>query len=269
MVRDDEAMYLAYVDDSGDSRHGTTLTALLVPSEHWRAVLDAWLEGRRAIHDQFGVAKHAELHANELYKGRGSYCETPEQDRAFGSTQREAAGRIVLAALARQPDFHLVTMGTPERSKPATYARFVALLEDWAERINTELLIFYDGPQGIEHDPDKAPSRDREELASQWEDALRNAAPFRQVHRGLDIGRRRVIEDPIMQDSRYSQLIQAVDLIAYGAFQRHRQDHPEIWGTNVKPSAAAIRAYMRLAKHWSPASDYGVIWKPETQEPPA
>lgn len=252
-------VYMAYVDDSGDSKHGTTLTALLVEPAHWSGVLDAWLEGRRAVHGEFGVRKHAELHAADLYKGRGQFCETPEQQARFGGRQRAATGRIVLSHLSKFEHFHVVTVGTSEVSKPAVYARFIAYLEDWAAEQQTELVIFYDGPQGTHHEDGSEPTRDQ--LAAQWEDALRNAAPYRRVHRDLDIGRRRVVEDPIMQDSRYSQLIQAADLIAYGAYHRHRQAHPDVWGTKIATMPDAIRAYMTTRNHWLPGTDDdGVAW---------
>lgn len=73
-----------------------------------------------------------------------------------------------------------------------------------------------------------------------------------------------------MQDSQDSQLIQAVDLIAYGAYQMHRQDHPEIWGDSIKIVPDAIKAYLRARDHWLPAAEKGVVWLgPPTQEPPA
>ncbi len=253
------SVYMAYVDDSGDSRNGTTLSAILVEPARWSGVLAAWLEGRRAVHREFGVRKHAELHAANLYKGRGVFCETPEQQSRFGGRQRAATGRIVLNHLSQYEHFHVLTVGTSGTSKPTVYARFVAHLEDWAATEDTELVIFYDGPQGIHQDDGSEPTR--EQLSTQWEDALRNAAPYRRVHRDLDIGRRRVVEDPIMQDSRYSQLIQAVDLIAYGAYQRHRQAHPELWGTRTAVVPAAIRAYMTTRSHWLPGTDaHGVVW---------
>lgn len=142
-------MYLAYVDDSGDSKRGTTLTALLVESEHWTGLLDAWLGGRREIHRQFGVRKHAELHAAALYKGRGRFCETPEQERKFGTDLRAASGRIVLSHLSRFDHFRVLTVGSAVTSKPTLYAMFVAHLEDWAARHETQLLILYDGQQGL------------------------------------------------------------------------------------------------------------------------
>lgn len=163
----------------------------------------------------------------------------------------------MLTALAKYPSFTVVTVGTSERSKPKAYARFVAWLEDWAAANSTRLMLFYDGQQGLDH-PENSPDEARQ--AELWETAIRDAKPYREAHRGLDINTRLIVEDVIMQDSRYSQLIQAADLIAYGAYNLHRQNHPEIWGTKNVPVAAAIIAYMKLAKHWVKDSDNGVIW---------
>lgn len=250
-------MHLCYIDDSGDSRSGTTLTALMVHDYSWAALLDAWLQGRREIHGLFGVPKSRELHSTELYKGRGHFCDTPEQEAAFGGAPRAAVGRIMLSTLAKHGSFELATVGTAERVKPTTYARFIAWLEDWAAVHDTHLLIFYDGQHGLDR-PGASPGPERQREL--WETAIRDATPYREVHRGLDIKSRRVIEDVIMQDSRYSQLIQAVDLMAYGAYQKHLQRHPKIWGTRNQVVPEAIKAYMQLAQHWSEDSDYGVHW---------
>jgi hypothetical protein len=252
-------MHLCYIDDSGDSRHGSTLTALIVEEQHWSGLLEAWLTGRRAIHQTFGVPKKRELHALELYKGRGKYCETEEDNARFGTNNRAAAGRMMLSALAQYEHFHVMTCGSAGRAKPVLYAQAIAKLEDWAEEHDTRIMVFYDGQQGLEA-PGAEPGAVRQREL--WETALRDAAPYRAVHRELPLATRRVIEDVVMQDSRYSQLIQAVDLIAYGAYQKHRQEHPEIWTTRNAVVPGAIRAYMRLAKQWSAGSDYGVEWLP-------
>lgn len=72
-----------------------------------------------------------------------------------------------------------------------------------------------------------------------------------------------------MQDSRYSQLIQAADLIAYGAYHQHRHTYPDLWGGPFQPSHAAIAAYRQTSAHWVAGSDDGVHWLSPTQEPPA
>lgn len=241
------------------------LSALLVHDSNWTQVLESWLVGRREIHRQFGVPKRTELHANKLFKGRGRFCESPEQEAEFVGGARAAAARVVLSHLSKGSEFELITVGAAERSSSRMYARFVAWLEGWAASNDTQLLIFYDGQHGIDETGTLDP-KERQEL---WERALRSSAPYREVHRSLDLSRRRVVEDVVMQDSRYSQLIQAADLIAYGAYHKHRQAHPELWGGSFRASGGAISAYMQTANHWPEGSDNGVLWLPSTQEPPA
>ena len=73
--------------------------------------------------------------------------------------------------------------------------------------------------------------------------------------------------DVVMQDSKYNQLIQAADLVAYGAYHLHLQNHPEVWGEKNKPVRAAIRAYYRTKNRWLPDSDNGIIWVDERKNP--
>lgn len=249
-------MYLCYLDDSGDSKHGVTITALVIEDRNWAATLDAWLEGRRAVHRDFGVLKHSEIHAHDLYKGRGRFCESEEDNKRFGRSQREAVGRILLSKLAAA-EFAAITFATSNVSKPNAYAQAIARLEDWANEQDTHLLVFYDGQQGLAGGDEEVTAERSREL---WERAVRAATPYRNAHRSLPIQTRRILEDPVMQDSRYSQLIQAADLIAYGAYHRHKQDHLEIWGEQSKAMPAAIRAYMKIKAHWPKNSDSGVIW---------
>ncbi|WP_315069764.1 DUF3800 domain-containing protein [uncultured Microbacterium sp.] len=252
----DDQMHLCYIDDSGDSKHGVTLTALLIEDKDWSAVLDYWLKGRREIYREFGVLKNREIHANHLYKGRKSYCETPKENARFGSDKRAATGRVLLSWLAKAP-CTTITFGTTEVSKSKAYARAIAALEDWAVTNDTYLLVFYDGQQGLAAPDEEVTAEKSREL---WETAIRDAKPYREVHRGLDITERRIIEDPMMQDSKYSQLIQAVDLIAYGAFHLHKQNHPEIWGTSSAVVREAIVAYMKMKNRWETNTEKGLIW---------
>lgn len=63
-----------------------------------------------------------------------------------------------------------------------------------------------------------------------------------------------------MQDGRYSRLIQAAGLMAYVAFPRRKQDHPEIWGIRTHIATTGIMAYMKAAACSPVGSDHGDIW---------
>jgi hypothetical protein len=164
---------------------------------------------------------------------------------------------MLLSKLARIEHFTVMTVGMKTTRKPEIYARFLAHLEDWAEVEDTHLMVFYDGQQGLAEDGHELSQTEQNDI---WETAVRAAAPYRRAHRDLDLGSRRIIEDVFMQDSRYSQLIQAVDLIAYGAYHTHLDGHPEIWGQKNKALKAAVAGYVRLSQRWSEDSDRGVFW---------
>lgn len=249
-------MHLCYLDDSGDARHGTTVTALIIDEHEWTATLGAWLRGRRKVHRDFGVLPKCEIHANKLYKGRGSYCGTTAEDMAFGRGERDATGRILLGALA-EARLTVVTVGSATVSKQLAYARTLAWLEGWAAKNATRLLLFYDGPQGLGSSHEIVTAG---EMRTRWTSAVREASPFRDAHRALDLHDRRILEDPVMLDSRFSQLIQAADLVAYGAYHCHKRNHPEIWGRRSAAMTPAIVAYSRLFRHWPTATDSGMVW---------
>lgn len=257
-------VHLAYVDDSGDSKHGTMLTALLVEDRHWNNVLASWLQGRREIHREFDVPKTQELHANNLYKGRGHFCDSAEAEDAFSSGRRAATGRIMLSWLAKADGLTIATIATPHRSSTQAYATFIRWLDAWAAKMQTTAMVFYDGQQG--YGPDDS-SRTPEQIRAQWDAAFRGSAPYRDVHRSLNLSTRHVIEDVVMQDSRYNQLIQAADLVAYGAYQLHTQEHPDLWSSKHTPAADAIRAYLRTKRLWIPDSDQGILWVEERKNP--
>lgn len=164
-------------------------------------------------------------------QGRGNFLSEGMPANSFTSHQRDATGRIMLSHLSRAEGFCVVTLAISRRSKSVAYRDFLRWLDNWAAQEDETAMVFYDGHQG--YSPDLL-NVSQEEAGREWETALREATPYRIAHRGLEISTRRIVEDVVMQDSRYSQLIQAADLIAYGAFHKHAQDHPEVWGKNQK-----------------------------------
>jgi hypothetical protein len=252
-------MYFCYIDDSGDSKTGSTMSVILVEDKHWPGLLGSWLEGRRSVHEEWGLGKNTEIHANKLLKGRGLFCDTEEQNGKFSALARGAASRVLLSNLANYDDFRVLSFGMATTRNHELYERVIDYLEDWALEQDSYLMVFYDGMQGFKHLLEDE-GLDPQEAKTQWTLAGRNASVYRSVHRNLDISKRRVMEDVIMQDSKYNQLIQAADLIAYCAYHKHLQNHPEIWGTKNKALPAAAIAHSRLRKHWADDSDEGMFW---------
>ncbi|MFB7293562.1 DUF3800 domain-containing protein [Actinacidiphila glaucinigra] len=254
-------MYFCYADDSGADQ-GRTLTGLLVPEEGWNDLLHCWLEGRRALEQTWGVAKNTELHATQFVKGRGRPCATEEQNAAFGRRARIAAHDLMVRHLTRCASLRVLTVAGRTAQVADVYQGFVDRLEAWALQEDTRVLIMYDGQAG----PDDTSALTPAEAKAVWEQAVRNATPYRAAHRGLPLASRRVLEDPIMQDSKYSQFIQAADLVGYAAFHHLVLQHPEIW-PKMNPVHAMSKAYRRLSGHWLPGhGEQGIVWLGEGEE---
>lgn len=216
-----------------------------------------WLEGRRKLSETWGVRKHAELHALELAKQRGSFCETEQQERVFVHQARRRAYEIMMNALADVEGLVTFTVAARETRLPIVYALFIQRLERWATTHETHVMVLFDGPDGTVNADDDGGPEAREE---RWIGAKKNAQPYRRVHRELVITHRRVLEDVIMQDSENSQLIQAADLCAYAAFHNAKQKHPERWNKQGAIQDAALAAHQRLSDTWPSDSDEGIYW---------
>lgn len=159
--------------------------------------------------------------------------------------------------LSKTDGLTIVTIATPHKQSPLTYAAFIEWLDGWAERNLTTAMIFYDGKQGYDCVDD---GRSPEEIRTQWDSAFRSSVPYRNTHGSLNLRTSRVFEYVVMLDSKNNQLIQAADLVAYGAYQRHLQVYPEKWPQRNSPVKDAIFASFRTKTTWIPESDNGVIW---------
>lgn len=86
-------MHLVYVDDSGDSKNGTTMTALLIENRNWNGVLDFWLQGRRQFIAILKCPKHRKFTQIISNKGRANHRDSEEVNRSLSSAKRAAVGR--------------------------------------------------------------------------------------------------------------------------------------------------------------------------------
>jgi Protein of unknown function (DUF3800) len=224
--------YLIYVDDSGDANHDL-LVAVCVPATCWSTSLAKWKQYRKFLHRKFLFPPVLELHATEWLRRRDLHLTDPDSGEAIvvprevprgsGARTRDDAFVNGLKTVAAMRDVRIV--GVYERvanGAGGLYPRLLGLLEDFLAAENSFGVVWFDGTS-------KA-----------------GEASFRQHHRALEIGSRRVLEDPIPLDSRHSHFIQIADVVAYAMFANVR------FGVNGKGRPVVANGYRELSAQFVP-----------------
>lgn len=192
---------LIYVDDSGAEAGGVvSYSWVSVCADDWNMGLQEVLAWRTWMRDEHGIAKAYELHMTKFANGRGN-------PSTFGDVwNRRKANRsfVIDATFERFSRWSWMRAGT-------IFARTTAKREGYRDeraRVYRELL-------------DKL--EDELATAGEWGivymDGDGTDPSYRRAHRDLDIGSRRILEDPSFQHSHLSQWIQIADVVAYAAYQ--------------------------------------------------
>ncbi|NKU27243.1 hypothetical protein GS886_26395 [Rhodococcus hoagii] len=124
------------------------------------------------------------------------------------------------------------------------YALLLEELEKWATQEDSYLLMMYDGKELGRGD------------SVESEDAiLRDHSPLRALHRELPIkSRRESLRTSSPRTVVYSQFIQAVDLLAYGAFYHDVWQNPDRWPRKVRDAQSADQR-IRMTRYFAQTLD--------------
>ncbi|GAA12650.1 hypothetical protein GOALK_056_00830 [Gordonia alkanivorans NBRC 16433] len=194
---------MIYVDDSGHPASGLHVYGWIEFSpDHWSSVLASWLDTRKMLWREYRIAVTKELHTTEYVNGRGRISKgVPDRHVHAGVEYWKDFGREVaevcletlrcteglrVGAVYRRGD-----PGEIATTKRDLYADLVARIEVELAASGGLGLVFMDGDG--------------------------NDPTYRTTHRGLDLRRRRLIEDAVHIDSATSQLVQMADLVAWSA----------------------------------------------------
>ncbi len=181
-----------YIDDSGNE-DVTVIAAVTFELERWPEVLKQWLGWRKWLMRTYRLPVDYELHAQEFISGHGRVPpleDPPEIDHITGL--RSEAYRRSLEQLDRQQGVHVTAIAREGLNVKAVYAEFVESIDAWLGGRGELGLCIVDGG---------------------------DASSYRPAHRALELKTRALLEDPLMQSSSHSQLIQLVDLVSYAVFQ--------------------------------------------------
>jgi len=194
---------LVYIDDSGHPRTGLVAYGWIEFSPaHWSHVLRAWLDTRKMLWREFGVAIPTELHTTDYVWGRGRISKrVPDRHIHNGVEFLKDFGReVALTCLETLRCTEGLTVGAVYRrgapecfqaTKSDAYRALVSRFEVELAAQDSHGLVFMDGDG--------------------------SDASYRTAHRELKLRDRRVIEDAIHLDSSTSQLMQMADLVAWSA----------------------------------------------------
>lgn len=194
------ALRVFYVDDSGNESW-SVIAAITFEFSAWPRVLKEWLGWRRWLYKTYSLPTDFEIHAQEFVSGHGEIPpaqaggDVPEINRKTGL--RRQAYRQTLEQLNRQQGVSATTIACEGATVPVVYAEFVERIDFWLGDQGEQGFCIVDG---------------------------QDDSSYRPAHRALTLRTRHLLEDPLMQSSRHSQLVQAADLAAYAAFQHVAAD---------------------------------------------
>lgn len=245
-------MYLAYVDESGNSGPvalGGTLTftlgCVLVDSVRWPDVFDDLIDYRRYLREQFKIPVRAELKANYLLRNGGPLRPLGLSERARFAVYR---GLLRLQAKLDLRAFAIVVRkdimaadGLVGDPRQVAWEYLLQRLERFTTKTPTQVMLLHDEGEGRMVRAATRKARRAGIAGSAFGTGiLRRPA-------------RLIIDDPVPRNSVDSYFIQLADLDAYAAFRRLYS--PPVRPVNIVPTtmwdelgAARFAAVNQLAK---------------------
>jgi Protein of unknown function (DUF3800) len=203
-------LYLAYVDDSGDSQ-SFVLAAMLVPADRWLEVHDRLIAFRSTLSRETGFRMRNELHASEVISNGGAWRKLHVEPRRRMGIYKAALRELQQMAPVVRTVGVVVPNQLDKRLRAAARAEAWDVLMQRLERFcfhesSTCLLVPDDGGRATVRT--MARRKRRFGYAPSAFGGGSQRVPFKQL-----------VDDPVFRDSRESYLMQWTDLVAYAAFR--------------------------------------------------
>ena len=214
------AMYIMYVDESGDSglagspTRYFSLTGITVHESRWRDFHNQLVAFRRTLKAVHGLPVRTEVHASAYIRS------APTLD--MQKHVRLAILRQYLDELAKMDFISITSVVIDKQGKPATYDVFTSAWQALFQRFENTIgygnfpgrhrgdrgMVFVDNTDG----------RKLQSLVRRM--AVYNPIPNQHGGGFRDIPIVRIVEDPHLKDSSQSYFIQSADVCAYFLQQR-------------------------------------------------
>jgi len=213
-------MYIAYVDESGDPGHNTsitryfTLSGIIVADSNWRTFLDRIRVFRQGLRKDFGVTLKSDLRASDLWHNSGdfrklklSYANRTRIFRRTAEFLRYSQEVAILTVSINKGSPQLPSTG---KIGEIAWTMFFQRFENWL--LGNQALGIVVTDEG------------HEKMTRMLSRKMKVYNPIPSHYGGYyQAPLVKIIEDPFSRHSQYSYFVQLADISAYLARLRH--DH--------------------------------------------
>lgn len=213
-----DCMYVAYVDESGDSGvNGSityTLGCVLMDGDAWPETFDRMIQFRRFLRDEFGLPVRAEIKANHLLRNAGAFRSLPLSEEARFRIYRGCMrlhDKLGLHAFAVVIEKDEVFKAGSTRPDHVAWEYLLQRLERFTTKGGEVVLLVHD-----EGDPKTIRTLARKSRRAGTAGSAFGAGWLHRPFVGL-------LDDPVARRSEQSYFLQLADLDAFAAF---RCEHP-------------------------------------------
>jgi len=213
-------MYIAYVDESGDTGHNTritkyfTLSGIIVADSNWKAFLDRVKAFRKGLKRDFRLTLKADLRATDLWMNRGDFRKLnlnyADRARIFRRTAELLRYSQEVAILTVSINKDSSQLPSTSKIGEIAWTMFLQRYENWLLAKQEFGIVVND--EGYE------------KMARMLSRKMRVYNPIPSHYGGYyQSPLVKIIEDPFSRHSQDSYFIQLADISAYLARLRH--DH--------------------------------------------
>ena len=211
-------MYIAYVDESGDPGHNTTVTryftlsGIIVADSNWRAFLDRTKVFRQGLRRDFGLTLKSNLRATDLWKNSGDFRKLnlnyADRARIFRRTAEFLRSSQEVAILTVSIDKGSPQIQSTVKIDETAWTMFLQRYENWL--LAREELGIIVNDEGYE------------KMTRMLSRKMRVYNPIPSHYGGYyQAPVVKIIEDPFSRHSQDSYFVQLADISAYLARLRH------------------------------------------------
>jgi len=217
-------MWLAYIDESGDSGwQGTNTFALgciLIEASSWPGVFDDVLDFRRFLNVRFRVPVRGEIKVNHLLQNKGVFRKLKLSEQARFAIYRSCMrlqpkiGSKVFGIVIDKQE--MLRRGRTENPRAVAWEYLIQRLKRFTTKGSTEVMVIHDEGYASEV----------RALARKWRRIGTAGSIFGLG--SLSRPAQRVIDDPVSRKSHESYFLQFADLVAYAAYRHCYPPPPRI-----------------------------------------